>query len=166
MKKFLKKACVLGMVAVVAGSNLTGTIGKAAETAVEQPTEQTAESKITAKQITDKLQIDFDRMYTNEDGKNVLYRWKSVKNSEGKWERACFYGYVQDGTFKTKKIKFNEQTKKYVKSLSKNDIQMEHMQWQDKKGNFYFVTSKIGKDKKSVDTLHQVNKKGKIVKKI
>ena len=170
MKKFLKKACVFGVAAAVFGSSLTGVVGKAeemAESAVEQPAEPEAEQKIVAKQITDRIQLDYDRVYTDENGKNVLYRWKSVKDSEGKWERAYFSGYVQNGTLKKKKIKFNEQTKKYVKKLRKSDITIyNNLAWQDKKGNFYFVTTKTGKDKKVVNTLHQVDKKGKIAKKI
>ncbi|MDD7402467.1 MAG: hypothetical protein PUH02_00780 [bacterium] len=115
----------------------------------------TAASEITTQKVQGKFlsgntsaTLNFQ---TNEEGKYYSYEW-----SKGN----CYKRYVVNGTMQRKKIKFQKSTKKYVRSKA---IQTE---WQDQKGNFFFVTEKVNKKKIVTTTLHKVNKSGKIVKKV
>lgn len=119
--------------------------------------------KIKAEKITEKFP-NFNlecHCHTDESGNILAYRWKSV-SVNGKRERACVSISVSQGKLVEKKIRFNKQTKQFVK---KHRTELEPgTEWQDKRGNFFFATGKTGKDKKCIITLYQVNRKGKITK--
>lgn len=123
---------------------------------------QDCQVKIKAEKITEKFpNSNLECWYhTDESGNTLAYQWKPVSDDEKEW--ACFSISVSQGKLVEKKIKFNKKTKQFVK---KHRSELESgTEWQDKRGNFFFATGKTRKDKKYTMTLHQVNKKGQIVK--
>ena len=124
---------------------------------------QDSQVKIKAEKITEKFPNgNLECWYhTDESGNILAYQWKSV-SVNGKKERACVSISVGQGKLVEKKIKFNKKTKQFVKK-HRSELEL-GTEWQDKQGNFFFATGKTGKDKKYTMTLHQVNKKGQIVK--
>ena len=119
---------------------------------------QNSQVKIKAEKITGKFPSKNlnCRYHTEESGNILAYQWKPVFERE----QACVSISVSQGKLVEKKIKFNKKTKQFVK---KQEIE-QGTEWQDKQGDFFFATGKMGKDKKYIMTLHQVNKKGQIVK--
>lgn len=125
---------------------------------------QDKQVKIKAEKITEKFP-NFNlecHCHTDESGNILAYRWKSV-SVNGKKEPACVSISVSQGKLVEKKIRFNKQTKQFVKK-HRTDL-ISGTEWQDKRGNFFFATHKRGDyNTKCTIILYQVNRKGKIVK--